>query len=91
VAGVLGLPLYVLNLSSKSLCEDGLTSLFLSLPVRCIVLVEDVDYAGMADKRSSAEDEFDDNDSEISPLLQFRPVAPLLTHRRPRAGGRRVN
>jgi chaperone BCS1 len=97
VAGVLGLPLYVLNLSSKSLCEDSLTSLFLSLPVRCIVLVEDVDYAGMADKRSSAEDEFDDNDSEISPLLQSRPAAPFLTHRRPGAGrranqpGRRAN
>ncbi|KAJ0427213.1 BCS1 N terminal-domain-containing protein [Aspergillus carlsbadensis] len=87
VAGVLGLPLYVLNLSSRSLSEDSLTELFLSLPARCIVLVEDVDCAGMADKRSRAEDEFDDNDSEISPLLfQSRPVAPFLTHRRPGAG-----
>ncbi|KAL3453099.1 hypothetical protein BJX65DRAFT_302994 [Aspergillus insuetus] len=45
----------------------------------------------MADKRSSAVDEFDDNDSEISPLLQSRPAAPFLAHRRPGAGGRRVN
>ncbi|KAL4874059.1 hypothetical protein BDV12DRAFT_158962 [Aspergillus spectabilis] len=52
-AGLLGLELYLLNLSSKSLDEDELMALFVELPRRCIVLLEDVDCAGMSQKRST--------------------------------------
>jgi len=50
-SGLLGLPLYLLNLNSKSLDEDSLMSLFSELPRRCIVLLEDIDSAGITKKR----------------------------------------
>ncbi|KAF7596147.1 hypothetical protein BBP40_003046 [Aspergillus hancockii] len=55
VSGLMGLPLYLLNLSSKSFGEDDLMSLFQELPRRCIVLLEDVDCAGITQKRVSGE------------------------------------
>jgi chaperone BCS1 len=50
-AGSLHLKIYLISLNSKTLTEDGLASLFQSLPRRCIVLLEDVDAAGMTNKR----------------------------------------
>ncbi|KAJ5233086.1 hypothetical protein N7468_006042 [Penicillium chermesinum] len=50
-AGLLGLKLYLLNLNSKALDEDGLSTLFSELPKRCIVLLEDVDTAGITQTR----------------------------------------
>lgn len=54
-SGLLGLTLYLLNLNSKSLDEDSLMSLFQDLPRRCIVLLEDVDSAGITKKREEAD------------------------------------
>ncbi|PLB50965.1 hypothetical protein P170DRAFT_425259 [Aspergillus steynii IBT 23096] len=56
-SGMLGLSLYLLNLSSKSFGEDDLMSLFHELPRRCIVLLEDVDCAGMAKERTLGDGE----------------------------------
>lgn len=50
-AGLLGLKLYLLNLNSKSLDEDSLNSLFSDLPRRCMVLLEDIDTAGITQSR----------------------------------------
>ncbi|KAJ5081212.1 hypothetical protein N7456_013450 [Penicillium angulare] len=50
-AGLLGLKLYLLNLNSKALDEDNLSSLFSELPQRCIVLLEDIDTAGITKSR----------------------------------------
>ncbi|PLB38906.1 BCS1 and AAA domain-containing protein [Aspergillus candidus] len=50
-AGLLGLEMYLLNLSSKTLTEDDLMGLFHGLPRRCIVLLEDVDCAGITHQR----------------------------------------
>lgn len=52
-AGLLNLKLYLLNLNSKSLDEDSLMSLFADLPRRCIVLLEDVDTAGITHSRGN--------------------------------------
>ncbi|KAL4996746.1 BCS1 N terminal-domain-containing protein [Aspergillus recurvatus] len=65
-AGLLGLELYLLNLSSKSLDEDELMALFTELPTRCIVLLEDVDCAGMSQKRTSGSSSNDDSDNSAS-------------------------
>ncbi|RAL13480.1 BCS1 and AAA domain-containing protein [Aspergillus homomorphus CBS 101889] len=65
-AGVLGVPLYLLNLSSKKLDEDDLLGLFHELPRRCIVLLEDVDCAGMTQKRA-ANDPDTQKDTNIFP------------------------
>ncbi|KAJ5698742.1 hypothetical protein N7462_000747 [Penicillium macrosclerotiorum] len=43
--------LYLLNLNSRALDEDNLYSLFSELPRRCIVLLEDVDTAGITQSR----------------------------------------
>ncbi len=51
VAGLFGLKIYVVSLNSASLTEDGLAGLFQALPRRCIVLLEDIDTAGMVAKR----------------------------------------
>ncbi|RDK39582.1 BCS1-like ATPase [Aspergillus phoenicis ATCC 13157] len=63
-SGLLGLPLYLLNLSSKSLDEDDLMSLFQDLPRRCIVLLEDIDCAGMTSKRAANSTQDDKNKSD---------------------------
>lgn len=50
-AGAMHLKIYLISLNSKTLNEEALASLFQSLPRRCIVLLEDVDAAGVANKR----------------------------------------
>ena len=50
-AGELGLPLYLLTLNSNALDEDNLYTLFSDLPNKCIVLIEDVDTAGITHSR----------------------------------------
>ena len=47
LAGVFGLEVYCLSLNDKDLTESELCTLFDSLPDRCIVLLEDVDSAGI--------------------------------------------
>ncbi|KAI5780925.1 BCS1 N terminal-domain-containing protein [Geopyxis carbonaria] len=44
-AGIFGLRIYVLSLASTMLTEDRLSTLFSTLPTKCIVLLEDVDSA----------------------------------------------
>ncbi|KAK2764516.1 hypothetical protein FQN54_009211 [Arachnomyces sp. PD_36] len=56
-AGLFDLRIYVVSLNSGKMTEDGLASLFLDLPRRCIVLLEDIDSAGITRKRAK-------NDSE---------------------------
>lgn len=51
-AGKLRLTLYILSLNSKSLDDDNLMTLFAELPRQCIVLLEDVDSAGVTVTRS---------------------------------------
>lgn len=47
LAGVFGLDIYCLSLNDKGLTENELCSLFDDLPDRCIVLLEDIDSAGL--------------------------------------------
>lgn len=51
-AGKLRLDLYILSLNSKALDDDSLMTLFSELPRQCIVLLEDVDSAGVTATRS---------------------------------------
>jgi chaperone BCS1 len=50
LAGVFGLDIYVISLLDPTLTEEELLGLFTSLPRRCVVLLEDIDTAGL--KRS---------------------------------------
>lgn len=47
LAGIFGLEIYVISLQEPTLTEGDLMQLFNSLPKRCIVLLEDVDAAGL--------------------------------------------
>lgn len=72
-AGLLGLKLYLLNLNSSSLDEDGLVSLFNDLPRWCIVLLEDVDSAGITQKRTASSDDNKDTDNIAAPSSTGMP------------------
>lgn len=50
-AGLMGLNIYMISLSSPTLSEDSLASLFQTLPRTCLVLLEDIDAAGVAASR----------------------------------------
>jgi mitochondrial chaperone BCS1 len=58
LAGVFGLDIYVISLLEPTLTEEDLGQLFNSLPRRCVVLLEDIDTAGLIrtdeDKDSSS-------------------------------------
>jgi chaperone BCS1 len=51
LAGVFGLDIYCLSLSEATLTEEDLILLFNSLPKRCVVLLEDIDTAGVLRKK----------------------------------------
>ena len=52
-AGLLRLRIYVVSLNSRTLSEEALAGLFRDLPWRCIVLLEDIDSAGLTAKRAA--------------------------------------
>lgn len=47
LAGVFGLDIHVISLLEPTLTEEDLGMLFTTLPARCIVLLEDIDTAGL--------------------------------------------
>lgn len=47
LAGVFGLVIYVVSLLDPTLTEEELGIMFTGLPTRCIVLLEDIDSAGL--------------------------------------------
>lgn len=55
LAGVFGLDIHVISLLEPTLTEEELGMLFTNLPARCIVLLEDIDTAGLV--RESNEEE----------------------------------
>ncbi|CAF9931966.1 MAG: hypothetical protein GOMPHAMPRED_006462 [Gomphillus americanus] len=57
LAGLLNLRIYVVSLNSKSVTEDSLAKLFSNLPWRCIILLEDIDSAGITAKRIEVKEE----------------------------------
>lgn len=68
LAGVFGLDIYCMSLSEKTLTEEDLIMLFNSLPKRCIVLLEDIDSAGVIKKKTQevAEDKTKDKKDSTS-------------------------
>ncbi|PGG95228.1 hypothetical protein GX51_08303, partial [Blastomyces parvus] len=59
-AGELQLKIYIVDLNSWNLTEEDLASLFSSLPTRCMVLLEDIDTAGLITNKRAA-DNIDNN------------------------------
>ncbi|KAI0377462.1 BCS1 N terminal-domain-containing protein [Hypomontagnella monticulosa] len=57
LAGVFGLGIHVVSLLEPDLTETDLTDLFGSLPRRCIVLLEDIDAAGLTRPEENSSDD----------------------------------
>lgn len=57
LAGVFGLDIFVISLLEPSLTEEDLLALFNSLPRRCVVLLEDIDTAGLSRQEDSKDDD----------------------------------
>ena len=56
LAGHLGCDIYQINLASGTISDSGLQRLFLSLPKKCIVILEDIDSAGIGREQAPPED-----------------------------------
>jgi len=57
LAGVFGLDIHVVSLLEPTLTEEDLGMLFTNLPARCIVLLEDIDTAGLIRNEAAADEE----------------------------------
>lgn len=55
LAGFFKMRIYIVSLSSVSANEENLASLFAELPRRCVVLLEDIDSAGLTHTREQLE------------------------------------
>lgn len=80
LAGVFGLDIFVISLLEPSLTEEDLLALFNSLPRRCVVLLEDIDTAGLSrledskdDDKSKQGDDSTEKDAAATPTAKALP------------------
>ncbi|KAI2471888.1 P-loop containing nucleoside triphosphate hydrolase protein [Annulohypoxylon bovei var. microspora] len=76
LAGIFGLDIHVISLLEPSLTEEDLSSLFGSLPRRCIVLLEDIDTAGL--RRSPGQEDKPSSSSPRTPARNTRSTSNEL-------------
>lgn len=77
IAGYFKLKIYVVSLNSGSITEDVLGNLFSELPKQCVVLLEDIDTAGMTRSRNN-----DEAEDQLKPLFTDKGIPVTL----PKAG-----
>lgn len=65
IAGLFGLDIYCISLVDPTLTEEDLGVMFTSLPRRCVVLLEDIDAAGLV-KRDEPTETAEPKDKETS-------------------------
>lgn len=66
LAGVFGLDIFVISLLDQNLTEDDLAMLFTNLPRRCVVLLEDIDTAGLVNRKDETDEESSSSESSGS-------------------------
>jgi chaperone BCS1 len=77
---VFGVDIYVLSLLDSNLTESQLVRLFSEVPARCIVLLEDVDAAGL--KRvpePKAQSSLNASSGQLSIMNELRPIPKPAT------------
>lgn len=72
LAGYFKLKIYVVSLNSGSMSEEVLSELFAELPKQCVVLLEDIDTAGMTESRKSG------HDNKVKPLFTDKGTPVVL-------------
>lgn len=65
IAGVFGLDVYCVSLAESSITEEDLVMLFDELPDQCLVLLEDVDSAGLVVRDSNIDPMWTEENSSI--------------------------
>ncbi|KXX76840.1 putative mitochondrial chaperone BCS1-B [Madurella mycetomatis] len=63
LAGFFKMRIYIVSLSSVSATEENLATLFAELPRRCVVLLEDIDTAGLTHTRENGSQANGSNDN----------------------------
>lgn len=87
IAGYFKLKIYIVSLNSLAMNEENLGQLFSELPQQCVVLLEDIDTAGLTHTRKTpAEPEAE----EAKPLVTVVPAGstPANPPTTPPSGGR---
>lgn len=74
IAGIFGLSIYCASLSERDMSESDLASLFSMLPNRCVVLLEDIDSAGIRRDKKSEAVEDSDSDADDEAETEATPV-----------------
>ena len=75
VAGYFKLKIYIVSLNSSAMNEENLGTLFADLPKKCVVLLEDIDTAGLTHTRQAPEKDPEEDQS-------LPPQPQLLRQRR---------
>lgn len=65
LAGHFKMRIYILSLSSPMATEENVASLFSSLPRRCVVLLEDIDSAGLTHTRENGSNTSNDEQTPV--------------------------
>ena len=71
IAGIFGIDIYCISLLEPTLTEEDLGVLFNNLPRRCVVLLEDIDSAGLIRRDDSGEDDSDPKSTEKNSETQI--------------------
>ncbi|KAK2676418.1 hypothetical protein RAB80_008604 [Fusarium oxysporum f. sp. vasinfectum] len=82
LAGFFRMRIYMVSLSSTMASEENLATLFAELPRRCVVLLEDIDTAGLTHTREDTKGE--NTEEAVVPVTTApaKPGLPLLQHLR---------
>ncbi|KAI1472831.1 BCS1 N terminal-domain-containing protein [Daldinia caldariorum] len=65
LAGFFKMRIYIVSLSSITANEESLASLFAELPRRCVVLLEDIDTAGLTHTREEIQNQSNENSDMV--------------------------
>lgn len=91
LAGFFGLRIYILSLSSPSATEENVQTLFSTLPRKCVVLLEDIDSAGLTHTREADAAASDASGSEDDESEAEEPAPEPPQHASRPGRGRRAN
>lgn len=78
IAGIFGLDIYCISLLEPTLTEEDLGLLFNNLPRRCVVLLEDIDSAGLNRKTDQDKEEDEKNTEKDATKTQEQQVSAAI-------------
>jgi chaperone BCS1 len=86
IAGYFKLKIYIVSLNSLAMNEENLGTLFTELPKQCVVLLEDIDTAGLTHTRDNPS-----TTEEAKPLVTIVPTGTNPTSLPPPSSGGRIS